>query len=99
MEPNDCCADADVPKRSRAPASRIMLSPKSRIVSLQENCEWVLCSTTPGVWSMLKGSVAVLMPVVTFLLLCGPAEAQYSAVREGDVVRLADKKTDTVVSI
>jgi len=49
---------------------------------------------------MLKGSVAVLMPVVTFLLLCGQAvEAQYSAVREGDVVRLADKKTDTVVSI
>ena len=49
---------------------------------------------------MLKGSVAVLMPVVTFLVLCGqPAEAQYSAVREGDVVRLADKKTDTVVAI
>ena len=48
----------------------------------------------------MKNQRALIGGIFGALLLCAhSAQAQYSAVREGDVVRLADKKTDTVVSI
>jgi aldose 1-epimerase len=48
----------------------------------------------------MKNQKALIGGIFGALLLCAhSAQAQYSAVREGDVVRLADKKTDTVVSI
>lgn len=41
-----------------------------------------------------------LLPIaILSALAVAPAAAQYSAIQEGDVVRLIDKKTDTVVSI
>jgi hypothetical protein len=39
------------------------------------------------------------MKLVLAILFAAPAMAQYQAVRDGDVVRLSDKKTDTTVSI
>src|SRR2546427_353768 len=48
----------------------------------------------------MKNQKTLIGSIFGALLLCAhAAQAQYSAVREGDVVRLADKKTDTVVSI
>ena len=47
----------------------------------------------------MKNQLAVVGIFAALLLYAQSAQAQYSAVKEGDVVRLVDKKTDTVVSI
>ena len=48
----------------------------------------------------MKNQRALIGGIFGALLFCAhSAQAQYSAVREDDVIRLADKKTDTVVSI
>jgi len=44
----------------------------------------------------MKLALAVLSALPSIIV---PANAQYLAVRDGDVVRLSDKKTDTTVSI
>jgi aldose 1-epimerase len=47
----------------------------------------------------MKNQTVFIGIFATLLLYAHSAQAQYSAVRDGDVVRLVDKKTDTVVSI
>ena len=47
----------------------------------------------------MKNQTALIGSFATLLLCAHSAKAQYSAVRDGEVVRLMDKKTDTVVSI
>src|ERR1041384_5090744 len=47
----------------------------------------------------MQNQMALIVFFAALLLCVQAAQAQYSAVQDGDAVRLADKKTDTVVSI